>query len=218
MQEWILAQHGIVIYGAILLLLFAGAIGLPVPEDLPLLLSGICIHRGTANMEIMFVVCYVGILLGDLFIFGVGRYFGKAIYKKDWFHAHMTPRKLRRIQLNLEKRSLLMIFVARHLFYLRTVTFLTCGALKIRISRFFLADAIAALISAPLMMSLGYLAAENYDFVLQLIHEAKWFSVLLGLVLVACGLAFWRHHQRKHAQEEDEDEPDPAPAVEKPKQ
>jgi membrane protein DedA with SNARE-associated domain len=206
MQEWLLAQHGIVVYGTILALLLAGSIGLPVPEDLPLLLSGIVIHRGSVNLWIMFAVCYLGILVGDLFIFSVGRYFGKALYRKEWFRSRINPRKMRHIQLNLERRSLLMIFVARHLFYLRTVTFLTCGALKIRISRFVTADAVAALISAPLMMSLGYLAAEHYDAVVAFIHKAKWVSGVIGAVLIACAAAFWQYHRRRTAEEEAREE------------
>jgi len=199
MDQWLLAQVGVVVYIALFVLLLGGAIGLPIPEDLPLILGGILASRGQGRPEIILLVCYIAIVLGDVLIFFIGRYFGAALFKKAWFRSRFSPAKLREVRKRLERRRFVTIFVARHLFYLRTLTFLTCGAVKMRFSLFIVADALAALISAPLMFGLGYLLAENYESLLDGIREAKLISLALGLIaiLAVCALLFHRH--RTHA-------------------
>ena len=93
-------------------------------------------------------------------------------------------------------QHLLMIFVARHLFYLRTVTFLTCGAVKMRFARFLVADAIAAFISVPIMMSLGYFAAEQAEDILNNARNITlWISAFAILIIAV----LYFIHKRKSA-------------------
>jgi membrane protein DedA with SNARE-associated domain len=192
MQEWILLQEGWVVYLGLFSMLMGGAIGLPIPEDLPLILAGILLQIGQGELLPLFLVCYGSILLGDLLIFSIGRRFGPTLFSKPWFQKRLSPRKIKRIRLNIEKRSLPMIFIARHLFYLRTITFLTCGAVKMRVTQFLFADALAALISVPLMMTIGFYASEHYQEVLR---NAEW--VMTGLLLLLLGYgAYW--YRKKH--------------------
>ena len=191
MADWLLAQSGIIVYSALFMMLLGGAVGLPIPEDLPLLMSGVLVQQGTIDLRWAFIVCYVGVMVGDGMIFFVGRKFGPALFNQKWFRSKMTTRKIKRIRLNLEKRSFVMILVARHLFYMRTITFLTCGAVGMRVEKFFIADAIAALISAPIMVGLGYLGAENFHHILGLFGQARSVTVFGGVIFaIAIGLVF----------------------------
>lgn len=181
MLDQIVDADGWYLYAILFFALMGGAIGLPIPEDLPLIAAGIVAHQGGARLETLFIVSYVAILLGDILIFSIGRRFGSALFSKPWFRKKLPPRKLKHFRLKLEKRSLATIFIARHLFYLRTVTFLTCGAVKMKYSRFLLADSIAALVSVPLMMSLGYFFAEHSEV---LINNIRTFLLILIPLLV----------------------------------
>ncbi|NLF24815.1 MAG: DedA family protein [Deltaproteobacteria bacterium] len=194
MLEWFYLQEGLAVYLLLALGLIGGGIGLPIPEDIPLLAAGIAVNAGAARPIPTFLVCYAAILLGDCLIFFVGRKFGPAVFRHKRFKSRFARNGIRRVKVSLERRSLLMIFVARHLFYLRTVTFLTCGAVRMHPRRFILADAAAALVSVPLMMTLGYAAAEHYTTVTKAIHRAEVLSILLVLALVCY---FWyRYHKR----------------------
>lgn len=199
MQEWILLQDGMIVYVSLFFLLLGGAIGLPIPEDIPLILAGILAQNGNAELQLLFIVCYAAILLGDLFIYAVGRQFGPALYTKRWFRSRFSFSKIKGIQRSLEKRGLLMIFIARHLFYLRTVTFLVCGAVRMDFKKFIVADALAALISAPIMIGLGYMGAENYDAITSGVAKAKHIAVFAGIILLLIFL-FW--FLKKKAKEE----------------
>lgn len=185
MDQWLLAQDSLTVCIALFALLMGGAIGLPIPEDIPLIMAGIIIHRGHVGLAVAFSVCYVGILLGDILIFYVGRRFGPPLFRRRWVRNRFSPQRVVEIKRGLERRSLPMIFVARHLFYLRTLTFLTCGAFKMSFRRFLVADALAALVSVPLMLWLGHLGSENYEAVLAFMKKAKYLSLALGIVAIS---------------------------------
>lgn len=179
-------QH---IYLVFFLLLMGGAIGLPVPEDIPLLFAGAAIQQALAGALPMFVVCYVGVVLGDVVIYLLGRWFGKRLYRKAWFKKHFPLRRIRRIRLGLERQAFWSILVARHLFYLRSITFFTCGLVRMRFLRFFAADALAALISAAVMMSIGYVASEHLESAMEKVGMVKnWTLMILGLVAVGVAI------------------------------
>ncbi|MCB0336299.1 MAG: DedA family protein [Bdellovibrionales bacterium] len=195
MQEWFLDQTGLVVYAAIFFGLVGGAVGLPIPEDVPLVVAGIAISQGKVDSFLIFLVCYVSIVLADLFIYFIGRRFGPSLFKKEWFKRRIPPKKINRIRKNLERRSLLMILIARHLFYLRTVTFLTCGAVRVKVKQFIIADMLAALVSVPAMMSVGYLAAEHYEQVMKSLHAVE--LVILVIILAIAGSYYLKRRKRK---------------------
>ncbi len=183
MTEWLLTQPENVIYIGLFLLLLSGALGFP-PEDVSLLLGGICIQHQRGDPLYIFLICYLGTVLGDIFIYFVGRRYGPSIFTKKWFQKRLHPARIRWVRRGLEKRALPTIFVARHLFYLRTLTFLTCGAVKMGFSRFLFADAFSALVSVPIMLSLGYIASNNYETVIAFIAKAKILSLVLILLML----------------------------------
>lgn len=198
MQDWLftLDHPAGVIYLILFFLLMAGAVGFPVPEDLPLLAGGVFVHHGAIDWRWGFLTCYLGVLSGDLVIFLIGKRLGPSLFEKRWFKSRFPPRKVKAIRVKLERRSLITIFVARHLFYLRTATFLTCGAVKMRLSRFLLADAIAALISVPLMMFLGFKFSEQLDTARDVAHLITEISLVIVIFLAIAYLFYL--YRKKH--------------------
>lgn len=197
MLEWFYTQEGLIVYALLAIALVGGGMGLPIPEDLPLLGAGIAVHTGAVQPLPAFLVCYGSILIGDFAVFYIGRRLGPQIFKLNWFRSRFSPSGIRKVKLNLEKRSLLMIFLARHLFYLRTVTFITCGAVRMHPRRFVIADAAAALVSVPLMMTLGFLATEHYAAMLRIIRRVEMLSLIA--VVVAAVWIYRRSRRRRRA-------------------
>jgi membrane protein DedA with SNARE-associated domain len=187
------------------LLLLSGALGFP-PEDFTLLLGGIAINAGKGDPEVLFVLCYVGTILGDLFIYGVGRKFGTQLFNKPWVKQRFRPGRVKLVRKGLEKRGFPTIFIARHLFYLRTLTFITCGAVRMNFMRFLLADCVSALVSVPLMLWLGYTASEHYDTVVGYLKQAKLVSMVIILVGGAAITAYFIKRKKQQEQEELEEE------------
>jgi membrane protein DedA with SNARE-associated domain len=147
-------------------------------------------------------ICYLGILAGDLLIYRVGWLAGPALFRKKWFRRHLTTKRLHLIRENLHKRTILTILVARHLFYIRTATFLMCGAVRLPFARFFLIDACAALITVPVMMGIGFLFAHNYELIMVYIRQIKIVLVVVGVIFL--GYVVIRYRHKSTDTEEDE--------------
>ena len=179
MLEWLLdLSNPYFIYMLLFGALMGGAIGLPIPEDLPLIAAGVLAEQGNITAPMALLICYFGVVTGDLIVYFIGRKLGPSIFDHRWFKKRFPKKKIIKLRKGLERRGLFMIFVARHLFYLRTATFLTCGAVRMNFVRFVIADACAALVSVPLMIWIGYLCSEHYDRALHYVDEAKLFGVL----------------------------------------
>jgi membrane protein DedA with SNARE-associated domain len=195
MVDFLLSAHGLFAYLLIFGVLLAGSLGAPLPEDLALLVAGIMSSHETVHTGLMALTCYFGVLAGDLIIYRIGWLAGPALFRKQWFRKHLTTRRLQLIRENLDRRTILTILIARHLFYIRTATFLMCGAVRLPFARFFLIDACAALITVPLMMGLGYLFAHNYTSILAFMRQVKVALLILGIV--AAIFFMWRYKRNK---------------------
>ncbi len=192
MFDWLLSQQGFFIYGAFVLLLLGGSVGLPIPEDMPLLFMGAAIHHDAASWRTTFVVGYITIVFSDALIFWFGRRFGPRLFRSKLFGARFPPERMEAINLRIDRHAFVMIFLARHLFYLRTATFLSCGAFGMRFGRFLVADACAALVSVPFLLGLGYWGAEHLPAVIEWMRTAKYASLLIGAVLAFAGWLYLR--------------------------
>lgn len=194
MEAWLAAQDPFTIYMALFALLLAGPFGLPMPEDIPLILGGVIANQGVVHLDTVFVVCYSGIIIGDVIIYFIGRKFGPGLFAKPKLQQRLTPERIAKLKRRLEKRGFAAIFIARHLPYLRTVTFLTCGAVKMPLRKFFVADAAAALVSAPLMLALGFFFSEHYSALVGFINKFKIVSLCMGIGVIIVYFAFIRSH------------------------
>lgn len=201
MVDLILGAHGFLAYVLVLVALLAGSVGIPAPEDLTLIAAGVLCSLAQVNTWIMGITCYLGLIIGDLIIYRIGWMTGPTLFRKKWFRRHISTKRLQAMRTNLHKRTMLTILVARHLFYIRTATFLMCGAVRISFTRFVIMDAIAALITTPLMMGIGFAFANNYEAIIKWVRDLKFVLVALGVVA-----AFFiiRHYRRPKSETEEQ--------------
>jgi membrane protein DedA with SNARE-associated domain len=201
MVDLILGSHGYFAYFIVLIALLAGSIGVPAPEDLTLIAAGILCSLSQVNTWVMAITCYVGLIIGDLIIYRIGWMTGPTLFRKKWFRRHISTKRLQTMRTNLHKRTMLTILIARHLFYIRTATFLMCGAVRISFTRFVVMDAIAALITTPLMMGIGYVFAHNYEAILRWVRDLKFFLVAIGIV---AAIFIFRRYRRQRSEVDEE--------------
>lgn len=200
MFDLIVESQGYLAYLLVLLALLAGSIGIPAPEDLTLIAAGVLCSLAHVNTWIMALTCYLGLIIGDLIIYRIGWIAGPTLFRKRWFRRHISTKRIEMMRTNLHKRTMLTILVARHLFYIRTATFLMCGAVRISFARFIVMDAVAALITTPLMMGLGYLFAHNYEAIVDWVREIKFILVALGVI---GALLLYRRYRNRGGEERD---------------
>jgi membrane protein DedA with SNARE-associated domain len=143
-------------YAGLFLLPILGSMGLPVPEDAILLLCGVLISRGSVAALPAVLAVYAGILLSDLLLYAVGRKYCGRILTHKIFRKMLSSRKRISLQQRFIRSGPIIILLCRQLFWLRAKMFLVAGMMKMPVRTFFLADAVAALLTMGIMVTLGY--------------------------------------------------------------
>lgn len=192
----VFTQNG---YAAVFVVLMICGFGLPVPEDITLVAGGVIAGLGYANVHVMVAVGIIGILAGDVLMFMIGRHYGERALRLRWIAYLLTPRRYAQVQAKFSRYGSRLMFIARFLPGLRSPIYLTAGMTR-RVSfiRFFLLDAFAALISAPIWVYLGYYGAQNHDWLLKWLDRGKLIVLVVAAVILAFIVRyFWRRSARR---------------------
>ncbi len=168
-------------YAALFAVLVGAGVGLPFPEEATQLTAGFLAHRGLLSFWPALAVSYAGIVAGDVLVYRLGRRHGARFLASRWVVRFFTPERRRWVERHFASHDFLTIAVARHASGLRLPVFATAGAMGVPFRTFLLADGLSALLSVPLVVSLGYLFASKLDEVKKHLREAE----LLGLLLIA---------------------------------
>jgi membrane protein DedA with SNARE-associated domain len=66
-------------YLGIIFFLFLTGMGLPVPEEVPVILAGVLAANGTLEPWLALASCVFGALVSDCILYAVGRHFGRGL-------------------------------------------------------------------------------------------------------------------------------------------
>ncbi|MGP1666261.1 MAG: DedA family protein [Rhodanobacter sp.] len=191
----IFAENG---YVAVFVALMICGAGLPLPEDITLVAGGVIAGLGYANVHVMFALAMFGVLLGDAGIFLLGHHYGARILKWRFVARVLPPARYLKVQEKFDRYGNRVLFFARFLPGMRTAVYITAGTThRVSFLRFLLIDTLAALISVPFWVYLGYLGANNHEWLMMWMHRGQtslW--VLAGLLLITILVLWWRRRRR----------------------
>lgn len=188
--------------------LFLAGCGLPVPEDIPLTFTGILLSLPVVQHEfgslaaaiaVVALVCYASILSGDLVAYHLGRKYGRSLALHRPFKWLMPAHRVERLDRWFVKFGNWTVFLGRMMAGVRFVTFVLAGMTRMPRSRFIIYDSLAALVTVPAWLTLGYvLGAHFHDIVkwISRIHRTTWIAVGALLVLILT-YRFYRRRLKK---------------------
>lgn len=191
----IFAENG---YVAVFIALMICGAGLPLPEDITLVAGGVIAGLGYANVHAMVALAMFGVLLGDSAIFLLGHHYGARILQWRFVARVLTPARYAKVQEKFDQYGNRMLFFARFLPGMRTTVYLTAGTThRVSFLRFLLIDTLAALISVPFWVYLGFFGADNHEWLVKWMHRGQsslW--VLIGILLLIVLFLWWRRRRR----------------------
>lgn len=179
--------HGPAAYVGVLFVLVLCGLGIPLPEDVPLITGGYLVARNGFPV-MMILVGLLGILIGDSIIFRAGQFYGERLLDTR-LGRHIPRDRVQRTAALFDKHGPKFIMVARFVPGLRAVTYFVAGTTGVPYWKFATFDGIAACVSAPLWVVLGWYAGNH-----RMLNRAwKWASKAQVLLFtVICGLvAVW---------------------------
>jgi membrane protein DedA with SNARE-associated domain len=174
-------------YGAIFALLVGGGVGAPVPEELVQLTAGFLAHAEYLRFVPALVTCWLGIVTGDFLFYSLARRHGAAVLETRPVRRVLTPRRRAWLEQHFRRHAFWTVVIARHTSGLRLPAFALAGTHGVRPRTFLLADALSALVSVPVVVSLGYLLSHELAEVRRRVRLAELgivAAVLLGIVAV----------------------------------
>jgi membrane protein DedA with SNARE-associated domain len=203
--------HGIVAYAAIFGVLVACGMGLPLPEDVSLITGGFLTHQGQAYLPLMMAVGFVGIIAGDSIIFAAGRRVGAKVgaTQTGFFSRIVTPAKRARVESLFRAHGQKIVMAARFLPGVRAVTFFTAGSAGMKYRWFILWDGLAALVSAPLLVFLGFYFGDELALVIRKVRQGQIRVIAVIVLGAAAYIAYsrWRNRRAKSQAAADAGEP-----------
>jgi len=179
-------------YVAIAGLLVAGGLGVPVPEELIQLMAGVLARTGFLAFVPALCATYGGIVVGDVLLFRLAQRHGEGLLTHLQVARLLTPKRREALGRHFARHAFLTIVVARHLSGFRVVVYVLAATHRVRARTFILADAISALLSVPLVVSLGYLFAGELDVVRKRVHEAQLVAAAVVVLLLVAYLVVRR--------------------------
>lgn len=170
-------------------MLFGAGLGIPVPEEIPILTAGVLAHEGIVRWWIALPLCLVAILLGDTVLYWVGRHWGEHILDWRLVRHVLTPDREARFISAYRRHGVKIVFAARHLAGVRAAAFLTAGIARVPFPKFIAVDAAAALIGVPFSFALAYFFADQLWWLLADVHRVERWLAIAAFVVVAGWLA-----------------------------
>ena len=200
LQSLVQNTQGFGAYLTVFSILIACGLGVPLPEDISLILGGVLVHRGGAELPWMMLVAMVGILAGDSLIFAAGRRLGAHLGTQPGglLGRVVTLEKLQKAAVLFEKYGDRIVMIARFMPGVRAVTYFAAGSSGMKYWRFILFDGIAALVSAPVFVYLGYFFGDELQKLINGLRQGQK-GVFLGLGIAIAAYLLFRYFKHRRA-------------------
>ncbi len=195
MTDW-LSSWG---YHGIFICIFVGNLGIPIPEELVLLVAGVLAGRKVLDLSTLYVVAILSAVTGDSCGFLVGRTGGHQLF--EWLAGKFpfVRRRYQYLQTFFQAHGNSAVFLARFLMGARFMAGPVAGAAGMPFWSFLGWNLLGACIWCSLLITLGYFVGNQLDWVVHLVQEGgHWMAATVFLAVVTIGLLWWRkrHHLR----------------------
>ena len=170
--------------GLFVVLMLCG-LGMPIPEDVALLAGGYLVHRGITRYPITLGVALLGVVAGDNSLFFMGRHFGSGLVHYFTLGRPGRKQQIERIEGFMQRHGHRAILYARFLAGLRALIYLSAGSFGVRPAVFLLYDLLGALISVPIVVTLGYIFGKQLEMVVRYIGGFERLIVIVAILSVA---------------------------------
>lgn len=163
------------------ILIFSG-LGLPVPEEITLLVGGYLVYLGFIEFWPTVYILIAGIIIADIFGYFLGRYAGEWISSK-FLRFRAAALLYEKTEWYFKRHGEKLVLFSRPLIGVRVAVPMLAGHFRMNFVKFLLFDILAAIPWTFLLVSLSYYLGSGLDLITE-IREIKLFIFILVWVLV----------------------------------
>jgi len=171
----------------VFLTLFLCGLGLPIPEEVTLIVAAWATVKGWAPLPSMFLVATLAILAGDLATYAVGRRFGYRFVRLPYFRRVLSEERLRKVDVFFDRYGDWAVFIARFFAGFRLACYFIAGISRLRVHIFVFMDFLAALLSVGLTF---FVVRSFGDEIAQAISYLRRAEHILTLIVASAVVVF----------------------------
>jgi membrane protein DedA with SNARE-associated domain len=189
--DWI-AVHNYAAYAVLPLLLMAGIVGLPIPDETLLVFYGALIARGVLRPEIAGIVALGGSWCGITISYLLGRTLGIGFVHRFGKSFHLTEERLARVHQWFDRLGHWALFVGYFIAGVRHFTAIVAGTSRLEYRSFAMYAYSGGALWVASFLTLGYFVGDNWRQIDQLVHRYILYGSLVLIAAVALYLIWWR--------------------------
>jgi membrane protein DedA with SNARE-associated domain len=202
-------------YLAMFLAIFLSALGLPLPEEITLIATGLAVGWDEADFLFASLACIAGILASDAFNFAMGRYAGAWFFQRRTVQFVLTPRRQQKIREMFDRHGAKAVFISRFIPVMRLGVHAYAGSHGLGWIKFLLIDLVGAVITGPGTILVGMYAARQIadqqragEMAEELVARGNfWVWVAIGVfVAMIVGRSLWQRRAASRAGGEEQGE------------
>jgi membrane protein DedA with SNARE-associated domain len=175
-------------YFGIFALLVFGIVGLPVPDETLLTLTGYLVYKGELHLGWAFSSALLGSMTGITFSYVLGKTFGLYIFKKYGRFFHITDERLDKTHDWFERFGKWSLLFGYFIPGVRHFVAIIAGTSKLELWKFTLFAYSGAFIWASTFFSIGYFFGEKWDIIL---HQIEKHIIIISIIAAVCLILFY---------------------------
>lgn len=166
-----------------LLLLAAGTLA---SEDLTCISAGLLVRRGQLHWSAAIGGCFLGIYVGDLGLWLMGRLLDRQVMRFEWLSRRLCRARLASLGKWFDEHTAVSVLAARFVPGTRLPIYAAAGALGRKGGSFALWTLLAALIWTPILVLLAASLGDAFAEAFMRFLGAGWLSLLAGVLGMVC--------------------------------
>jgi membrane protein DedA with SNARE-associated domain len=185
---WI-AQYG---YGSIFVLLTLGIVGLPIPDETLLTLTGYLIFRGTLSPVPSYLASCLGTMCGITLSYGIGKSGGVRLLRRFGRFLHLPPDRIARANRWFHQRGKWSLTTGYFVPGFRHVIAIIAGSSGVRLPHFALFAYSGAAVWAAVFLYAGYALGEEWKKFPQTMRTAALIIAPIGALVFIAYRFLWK--------------------------
>ncbi len=167
--------------------------GLPLPEEVAIVLAGVLSAQGTFEWQWAFAACLAGALVGDSLMYTIGYYGGlRLLYSHPRFAKLLGAQREARFEQAIQRHAFKVMLLSRFMVGVRGPVYLAAGIVRLPFRIFVLCDLVCA------TLVVGFFFGLSYAFGPVVGHWIRsgeiWVTVVVILAILAIGgLLYYRN-------------------------
>ena len=177
-------DNAFALYAVFFGIIFISVFGVPIPEEIVLLLGGYLAYLGFTDFLTTVAVLIASIVVADLTGYLLGRYAGDFLYEHVFCRFELTRELLEKAKTYFDRFGEKIVLVTRPMSGVRFVVPIMAGHFRVNVKKFVMYDVAAAIPYTLFLVSLSYYLGSIFTLVhdiRSLMHAVGW---IIGGVIV----------------------------------